>query len=63
MDYVLYTPNARYWDMQLADYGPPSVEWVLFKDADKTVALEEIFGVNDTMQGLCFWLGADAEDV
>ena len=63
MDYVLYTSNATHWNLAWGKYDPPTVEFVFFKDADQCSVLEEIFAVNDAMQGLCFWLGADAEDV
>lgn len=63
MDYVLYTSNARYWNTSTGEYNPPQVECIVYPNADKCSVLEEIYDVNDSMQGYCFWLGADAEEV
>ena len=57
MDYVLYTSNATYWNISTGAYEGPFVEVALFKDADQTSVLDEIFGCNDSMQSFAFWLG------
>jgi hypothetical protein len=62
MNYVLYTPNAVYWNAVKGEYDPPVAEIVYYKNADKTVVLDEIYAPSDCLQGLCFWLGRDAED-
>lgn len=60
MDYVLYTPKAYYWDSK-KDCWMCGVEFVYYKDADKTTVIDEIFSPSDCIQGLCFWLGAVAD--
>jgi hypothetical protein len=61
MDYILYTSNAMFWSNELQAFDGPFVEFVRYKDADKTVVLEDVFAVNDSMQAYSFWLGAEAD--
>jgi hypothetical protein len=60
MDYVLYTPVATY-PIHIGNgvytLSDPAPEFVWYKDADLTVAIDEIFSPSDCCQIVSFWLG------
>lgn len=59
MDYVLYTSNAEYYDFSSKAWKYKQIEFVYYTDADYTSVITEVYGPNDSMQSLSFWLGPD----
>lgn len=60
MDYVLYTSEATYWTG--GGYTPRTVEIVFYRDAGNCSVIDEVFGPNDTLASVSFWLGASADN-
>lgn len=59
IDYILYTPQATYFDRKLGGWIGPVPEIVAFSNAEGSSVLDEPYSCSDAFTSMCFWLGHD----